>query len=53
MIRITIPISESSRDILAAYKKSRGIKFTNDVIEAFIQEYGKGTAPVPEPTPIP
>jgi len=53
MIRITIPISESSRDILAAYKKSRGIKFTNDVVEAFIQEYGKGTAPVPEPTPIP
>lgn len=53
MIRVTIPLSESSRDILAVYKKSRGIRLTNDVIEAFIQEYGKGIAPVPTPVPTP
>ena len=53
MIRVTIPLSESSRDILAVYKKSRGIKNTNDVVEAFIQEHGKDLAPSPTPTPTP
>jgi len=53
MIRVTIPISESSRDILAIYKKSRGIKNTNDVVEAFIQEHGKGIVPSPTPEPNP
>ena len=45
MIRVTIPISESSRYILAHYKKARGIKLTDDVVEAFVQEYGKDLAP--------
>jgi len=57
MIRVTIPLSESSRYILAHYKKARGIKLTDDVVEAFVQEYGKGIvpspAPVPEPAPEP
>jgi hypothetical protein len=61
MIRVTIPISESSRYILAVYKKSRGIKNTDDVVEAFVQEHGKDLVPssiptpepVPEPTPEP
>lgn len=41
MIRVTIPLSDSSRDILAMYKKIRKIKNTNDVVEAFVQEHGK------------
>ena len=53
MIRVTIPISESSRYILAHYKKARGIKLTNDVVEAFVQEYGKDLAPSPIPAPEP
>ena len=53
MIRVTIPLSDSSRDILAVYKKSRGIKLTNDVVEAFVQEYGKDLVPSPTPEPTP
>jgi len=53
MIRVTIPLSDSSRYILAHYKKARGIKRTNDVVEAFVQEYGKDLAPSPIPAPEP
>ena len=53
MIRVTIPLSDSSRDILAMYKKIRKIKNTNDVVEAFVQEHGKDLAPSPTPTPTP
>ena len=53
MIRVTIPLSESSRDILAMYKKIRKIKNTNDVVEAFVQEHGQGIVPAPTPVPTP
>ena len=52
---VTIPLSDSSRKILAIYKKSRSIKSTNDVVEAFVQEFGKDISlpPMPDPSPVP